>query len=112
MMRDTERMMACYGVPMTLVRGENEMPVKAFLQESRSRSQENAQRAFGPLGEEPKGLYVYMGPVEPAARTGDLLRYAQRIFEFRRAEPVMAGEEPVYIWGICIEKGGDADWGG
>ena len=112
MLRDLKRLMARYGTAMTLLRGDNELPVKAFLQESRSQSQENAQRAFGPLGEVPKGLFVYLGPVEPEVDAGDLLQYGYRIFEFRRAETVMVGEEKAYIWGLCVEKGGDTQWGG
>ena len=63
---------------MTLVQGGNETQVRAFLQETRSRSQEYAQREFSPLGEICRGLYVYIGPAEPLAEMGDRIRFGQR----------------------------------
>lgn len=106
-----EKMIARYGTPMVLVQNGQERKIRAFLQETGSRSQENAQRAFSPLGEVPKGLYVYIGPVTPVAAAGDLLIFQQRIFELRRAETVMVGDQAAYCWGLCVQKGGDGTWG-
>lgn len=111
MLRTMRKMIARYGTPMVLVQGGQEHPIRAFLQETGSRSQENAQREFSPLGEVYKGLYVYIGPVEPMAAAGDALILRRRRYELRRAEPVYVGGTVAYCWGLCVEKGGESTWG-
>ena len=100
-----------YGTAMVLVHDGQEQPIRAFLQETRSRSQGYVRREFTPLGEIPRGMYVYIGPVIPEAVAGDLILHGQRIFEVRRAEPVTVGDEKAYCWGLCVTKGGDRQWG-
>lgn len=104
-------MLRQYGTPMILVQGGQETQIRAFLQETRSKSIHGTQREFIPLGEVPKGIYVYIGPVEPVAAAGDLIRHQGKLLELRRAEPVMVGETAAYCWGLCVEKGGDDQWG-
>jgi hypothetical protein len=111
MKKTIDGIIGCCGTEMTLVNGRDPQPVRALLQVARSKSQEYVQRAFGPLGEVPKGTYVYIGPAEPAAVAGDELWWGQRIFSVRCAEPVMYGGETMYIWGLCVEKGGEGQWG-
>lgn len=106
-----DKMLRQYGTPMTLIQGEQQTQVRAFLQETRSKSIHGTQREFIPLGEVPKGIYVYIGPVEPVAAAGDLIRYRDKLLELRRAESVMVGEAAAYCWGLCVEKGGDGQWG-
>lgn len=100
-----------YAAPMTLLRGDQEIQIRAFLQDTHSKSIYATQREFSPLGEVPKGIYVYIGPVEPAASVGDGLRYQGRLLEMRRTELVMLGQTPIYCWGLCVEKGSDDQWG-
>lgn len=96
---------------MVLRQESGEHEIRAFLQATRSRSKDHATREMTPLGEVAKGQYIYIGPVEPMAQTGDELLWQSRIFEVRRAEPVMVGEDPAYCWGLCVEKGGESTWG-
>lgn len=99
------KMMIRYGSAMQLIQGETVHEIHGFLQETRSKSHENTYRRFSLLGETPTGMFVYMGPAEPMAKAGDQVIFRGRRFELRRVEPVMAGDDPVYCWGMCIEKG-------
>ena len=97
-----------YGNEMLLIQGEQRWTVRAFLQETRSKNLDNAQREFSPLGEICKGLYVYIGPADPLAGMGDRIKFRQRYFEVRRAEPVMVKDETVYCWALCVERGDES----
>lgn len=100
-----------YGTQMRLVQDGEEKTVRAFLQETRSKGSGSAELSMTPLGRIGKGVYVYMGPVTPAAAVGDTLLYGSQILQVRRAELVMAGDTALYCWGLCVEKGGDGTWG-
>lgn len=110
MLRTIAKMISRYGTPMTLVQNGQEIPIRAFFQETKSKSQGSAEREFVALGEVPKGLFVYIGPVTPEAEAGNTLLWRQREFELRRAEVVMVGEKAAYCWGLCVEKGGADQW--
>lgn len=90
---------------MVLIRDGLRYHIRGFMQETRSKSQDNAQREFSPLGEVCLGLYTFIGPVEPLAMAGDRIEYQQRVFEVRRAEAVMMGNKTMYCWGLCVERG-------
>lgn len=111
MQKTVAKMIRQYGTTMVLVKDEQEQTIQAFLQETRSKSHENTDRTFSLLGEMPSGMFVYLGPADPAADVGDHLLYEERVFELRRAELIMAGEQALYCWGICVETGGDNIWG-
>lgn len=111
MQQTLDKLLRQYGNPMTLVTGDGEISVRAFLQETRSKSMENTQRQFLPLGEVKRGLFVYIGPAVPAAESGDRVIYQGRTFIMRRTEVILTAGTPVYCWGLCVEKGGDSTWG-
>lgn len=111
MHRTIEKLIQRYGTPMTLTQGEEISEIFAFLQESHSKSEGGAQLEMSVLGEVPKGVYVYIGPVTPQAEKGDTLTLGDKSYLVRRADLVMAGEHSAYCWGICVEKGGDVRWG-
>lgn len=106
-----DKMIRRYGTPMTLVHDGGETAIRAFLQETESRSAGGAEWEVMPLGQVPKGVYVYIGPVTPEAVAGDDLLCRDKKYQLRRTQLVMVGENPMYCWGICVEKGGDAVWG-
>jgi len=103
--------MARWGSAMILRRRGEELPLRGFLQETGSRNWQNMEKVFTPLGEIPRGQYLYLGPVEPTVEVGDVLLTGGRIFEVRRAELIRYGDTPVYRWGLCVEKGGSDTWG-
>ncbi len=110
MLRTMQKMIRQYGNDMVLAREDGSWQIRAFLQESRSKSQDNTQWEFSPLGQVRKGLHVYIGPATPMAEIGDRIVFQQRVFEVRRAEPVMVGSEKAYCWGLCVEKGDADQW--
>ena len=52
-----------------------------------------------------------MGPVGAAAKEGDTLILGNRTYLFRRVEPYYYGNQPIYQWGLCVEKGVNDTWG-
>ena len=100
-----------YGSSMVLSGSSGEHQIRAFLQETRSRSLNSIQRDMVPLGEIPKGTYIYIGPADPAAKEGDSLSFQGKTYEFRRAEQVTVQDQEVYCWGLCVQKGSDGTWG-
>ena len=46
-----------------------------------------------------------------SVKQGDLLTVGGGNYIFRRVEPYWYGDEKVYIWGLCVEKGVNDTWG-
>ena len=84
---------------------------KGFFQPVRSKSWQYLEGNYSPLGEVPRGQYVYIGPADQALETGDTLTVSQKDYMVRRCEPVFYGEEIAYYWAMCVEKGGEDTWG-
>ena len=100
-----------YGTSMTLTHGETKKKVRGFFQPVRSKSWQNFTNVATPLGEIPRGQYVYIGPADTAVALGDMLTIGGGRYIFRRVEPYWYGNQPVYIWGLCVEKGVNDTWG-
>jgi hypothetical protein len=54
---------------------------------------------------------VYIGPAEQEIAFGETLAVDGKDYMVRRVEPVYYGEEVAYYWGMCVEKGGEDNWG-
>jgi hypothetical protein len=52
-----------------------------------------------------------MGPANVAVDIGNQLVLNGKQYLFRRVEPYYYGDEAVYIWGLCVEKGVNDTWG-
>ena len=100
-----------YGIPLTLCRGTESWQVRAFFQPVRSKSWDYSDSNYSPLGEIPRGRYIYIGPVEPEAQAGDTIRMGEKTYLVRRSEVVCDHHGAAYCWGLCLEKGGEDDWG-
>ena len=100
-----------YGSAMTVTHGETSVKVRGFFQPVRSKSWQNFTNVATPLGEIPRGQYVYIGPAEPRVQQGDMLTVGGDDYIFRRVEPYWYGDEQVYLWGLCVEKGVNDTWG-
>ena len=111
MRRMVEKILDSYGAAVTLEGQSGEHTLRAFFQPVRSKSWQYLEGNYSPLGEVPRGQYVYIGPVEPEARVGDTLRVGGRNYWLRRTELIQDREGPVYCWGMCVEKGGEDTWG-
>ena len=100
-----------YGSKITLERTGGTVTVKGFFQPVRSKSWQNLTNVATPLGEIPRGQYVYIGPADTEVAPGDVLTIGGESYIFRRVEPYWYGEEQIYIWGLCVEKGVNDTWG-
>lgn len=100
-----------YGTAMLLTSGNTAKRIRGFFQPVRSKSWQSMVNAATPLGEIPRGQYVYMGPAGTEVAIGDLLEVSGKSYLFRRVEPYYYGDEAVYIWGLCVEKGVNDIWG-
>ena len=100
-----------YGTAVTLRKGKKDYEIRAFFQPVRSKSWSYLEGEYSPLGEIPRGQYVYIGPVDPRAEVGDDIRINYTFYRVRRSEIIMGSFGPLYCWAICVEKDGDDTWG-
>ena len=106
-----DRILNAYGSAITLHRQDEVFHIRVFFQPVRSKSWQYLEGNYSPLGEVPRGQYVYIGPADQALETGDTLTVSQKDYMVRRCEPVFYGEEIAYYWAMCVEKGGEDTWG-
>jgi len=100
-----------YGMEMVLKSSVGAIKFHGFFQPVRSKSWQYLEGNYSPLGEVPRGQYVYMGPGSLHLKMGDTLTVENRDYMVRRVEPVYYGKEIAYYWGMCVEKGGADTWG-
>lgn len=100
-----------YGSDAVLLRGEQQYAVKAFFHSVNSRSWQNMERMFFPLGEIHRGQYICVLPISVQAFAGDTLRIMGKFYKLRRVEEMFVKDQRVYRWCLCVEKGRDDDWG-
>ena len=105
MRQAVETVMARYGTDMVLVRGQTQISVRGFFQAVNATSWQSIESQATLLGEITRGQYVYLGPVSAGAREGDVLKLGVKSYLLRRVEPYYYGNEAVYQWGLCVEKG-------
>lgn len=84
---------------------------KVFFHSVNSRSWQNMERCFFPLGEIPRGQYICVFPVSVKVKAGDTVWVGSGAYQVRRVEEMLTKHGPVYRWGLCVEKGGDDTWG-
>lgn len=110
MQRMIGKILETYGVSITR-KGEVPVTYRGFFQPVRSKSWQYLEGNYSPLGEVPRGQYVYIGPVDQLLDVGETLEVGGKDYMVRRLEPVYYGEETAYLWGMCVEKGGEDTWG-
>ena len=103
--------MAKHGTDLTIVSGLENKTVRGFFRAVNSKSWQSMESEATLLGEITRGQYVYMGPVAAAAQEGDALILGGRSYLFRRTELYYYRNQPVYQWGLCVEKGVNDTWG-
>ena len=111
MRKMVSKLIGQYGTDMTLTSGENVMTVRAFFRAVNSKSWQSMEIEATLLGEISRGQYAYIGPVDVAVREGDTLGLGEKTYLFRRVEPYYYGNEAIYNWGLCVEKGVNDTWG-
>lgn len=111
MRRMIEKIIQCYGQPVTLLRGTSESNLRAFFQPARSKTWQNMHLEMTPLGITPRGQYVYIGPVSPEMTRGDVLVVLNRRYRIQRSEVIQDQNGPIYRWALCMEEGDEDQWG-
>ena len=111
-MRQTvEKVLSRHGTDLTIVSGLERKTVRGFFRAVNSKSWQSMESEATLLGEITRGQYVYMGPVDAAVQEGDTLLLGNSSYLFRRTELYYYGNQPVYQWGLCVEKGVNDTWG-
>jgi hypothetical protein len=111
MRKTIETVMGKYGTDLTVVEEGETKTVRGFLRAVNSKSWQSMESEATLLGEITRGQYVYMGPVDGAVKEGDTLILGDRSYLFRRTELYYYGNQAVYQWGLCVEKGVNDTWG-
>ena len=111
MRRMVSKIISQYGTDMTLTSAGEEKTVRAFFRAVNSKSWQSIESEATPLGELSRGQYAYIGPLDVAIHEGDTLALGEKTFLFRRVEPYYYGNQAVYQWGLCVEKGVNDTWG-
>jgi hypothetical protein len=106
-----ETIMARYGTDMTIVSNGKKKTVRGFFRAVNSKSWQSMESEATMLGEITRGQYVYLGPADVSVLEGDTLLLGDRNYLLRRVEPYYYGNEVVYQWGLCVEKGVNDTWG-
>lgn len=100
-----------FGTDLVLFHEGEIHDVRAFFRPVQSKSWSYLEGEYSPLGEIPRGQYVYIGPVTPRADVGDEIRINFKYYWVRRSELINASSGPMYCWAMCVEKGGEDTWG-
>lgn len=106
-----ETLFTRWGTDMTIVSAEEHKTVRGFFRAVNSKSWQNMESVVSLLGEISRGQYVYIGPADAAVKEGDTLILGEKSYLFRRVEPYYFGNQPIYQWGLCVEKGVNDTWG-
>ena len=103
-----EKILKQYGTDLIL---NEKTKIRGFFQPVLSKNFQNMVSLETPLGEIPRGQYVYIGSASVAVAEGDTLRVGIKNYVLRRVESYDYGGSPAYIWGLCVEKGVNDTWG-
>ena len=106
-----DQLFSRYGTEAVLLRGDQRQAVKAFFHSVNSRSWQNMERMFFPLGEIHRGQYICVLPISAQACAGDTLRIQGKFYKLRRVEEMFVKNKSIYRWCLCVEKGRDDNWG-
>ncbi len=100
-----EKTLKRFGRPVVVRSAEGAVRVHGIFQSVNSRSWQNMEHVFSPLGRIPRGQYLCMLSAGTAARIGDSIIVENIEHEIRKLENMYLGSDCVYIWCLCVEKG-------
>jgi len=106
-----QQMIHTWGTDVKVNHKGNASYTKAVFVPTTSRSWQNMEHVYSPVGETPRGQYNYIGALEPVAEKGDILEVGGKPYLLRRVEVVRDAKGPLYRWGLCVESGGPDQWG-
>lgn len=85
--------------------------IRGLFRAVNSKSWQSMESEATLLGEITRGQYAYIGPADGDVKEGDTLSLGDRAYLVRRAESYYFGNQAVYQWGLCVEKGVNDTWG-
>ena len=100
-----DRFLQRFGQPAVLYTPSSHMSVRVIFQSVNSRSWQNMQHIHEPLGRVPRGQYLCMLPAGTPASEKDSLILQGKEYEIRKLENMYWGDQVVYLWSLCVEKG-------
>ena len=111
-MRNTiEKVLSKYGTDMVLTCGEKIKTVRGFFRAVNSKSWQTLESEATLLGEITRGQYAYIGPADGGAKEGGTIELGDKTYLLRRVELYYYGNQAIYQWGLCVEKGVNDTWG-
>ena len=106
-----EAVLQKHGTDLLLTSNGETKTLRGFFRAVNSKSWQSMESEATLLGEITRGQYAYIGPADGGVREGDTLSLGDRNYLFRRAELYYYGNQPIYQWGLCVEKGVNDIWG-
>lgn len=102
-----------YGTTFTVFRGDEMRDIKGIMQIVGAASRQNMRTEFTPLGEEPRGRYLLLVPLEAEMEKGDVLVKGneKQYYTVYRVEKIWYQEKALYYWCLCEERGEPGRWG-
>ena len=100
-----------YGTDMVLTSGETSRTIRGFFRAVNSKSWQSMESEANLLGEITRGQYAYIGPADGGVKEGDTISLGEKNYLFRRVELYYFGNQAIYQWGLCVEKGVNDTWG-
>ena len=111
MKKTVEQVLRKYGTDLTIVSEEETKTVRGFFRAVNSKSWQSMESEATLLGEISRGQYAYMGPADAGVKEGDTILLGDRVSLLRRVELYYYGNQAIYQWGLCVEKGVNDTWG-
>lgn len=94
-----------YGSRMIITTATRQVTIRGFLQLVTSKSWQNMERMVSTGGEIPRGQYLYVGPADLILHGHDTIVTGGHTYIVRRADRIYYRDEPLFIWGLCVEGG-------
>lgn len=100
-----DRLLKRFGQQAVLYTKGAQTTVWVVFQSVNSRSWQNMEHGYSPLGRIPRGQYLCILPAGVPGQVGDSLILRGTEYEIRKLENQYLGSQVVYVWGLCVEKG-------
>lgn len=100
-----ERLIRNYGTDMEITTGGETVETRGFLQLVTSKSWQNMERMVSTGGEIPRGQFLYVGPPDLKLKGRDIICVGEHNYIVRRADAIIYRNQPLFIWGLCVEGG-------
>ena len=106
-----QKVLTDHGTDLTITGVEGTKILRGFFRAVNSKSWQSMESEANLLGEITRGQYAYIGPADGGVREGDTLSLGEKNYLFRRVELYYYGNQALYQWGLCVEKGVNDTWG-